>query len=300
MKVAAYQCPLLPSGSMDAIECAPRPTPASARSLSTCWSFPRRSGSVRRQPRISAGLDRDSIPEHAVIVWLASYPRSGNTFLRIVLHRVYGVPTYSVYQDDDPVAQRVGPALVGYRPRPADRAIMAGDAEVYFVKTHKRRKADGYPAICLVRDGRDAVVSAARLRATAGPAPGDDRALFEQLLREEITRPYVAGQPSSGGWGGNVLSWVDSGGTPLAILRYEDLVVDPRGATARAVLSLLPDLVPVVDACIPSFDELHGIDPEFFRRGVARSCRDEMPDELHELFWAQPANAVAMRRLGYV
>ena len=46
-----------------------------------------------------------------MVVWLASYPRSGNTFLRIVLHRLYGVPTYSVYDDDDPVAQRVGPDL---------------------------------------------------------------------------------------------------------------------------------------------------------------------------------------------
>ena len=45
--------------------------------------------------------------------------------LRAVLHAVYGVPTYSVYNDDVPVAQRVGPALVGYRPKPGDRASMA-------------------------------------------------------------------------------------------------------------------------------------------------------------------------------
>lgn len=82
-----------------------------------------------------------------MIVWLASYPRSGNTFLRIVLHRLYGVPTYSVYDDDDPVAQRVGPVLVKYRPRPADRKVMTEGAEVHFVKMHKRRKADGHPAI---------------------------------------------------------------------------------------------------------------------------------------------------------
>src|SRR4051812_42286008 len=169
-----------------------------------------------------ADADRGSRSEHAMIVWLASYPRSGNTFLRIVLHRVYGVPTYSVYQDDDPVAQRVGPDLVGYRPRPADRAIMAADAEVYFVKTHKRRKADGYPAIYLVRDGRDAAVSAARLHASLAPASGDKQAQFDRLLHEEITRPYVAGQPSSGTWGGNVLSWLD-GDAPPALLRYEDL-----------------------------------------------------------------------------
>lgn len=72
-----------------------------------------------------------------MIVWLASYPRSGNTFLRVVLHNVYGVSTYSVYEDNDPVAQRVGPALVGYRPKPVERTQMIDGADVYFVKTHK-------------------------------------------------------------------------------------------------------------------------------------------------------------------
>jgi hypothetical protein len=98
-----------------------------------------------------------------VVIWLTSYPRSGNTFLRVVLHSLYGVPTYSVYHDDDPVAQRVGPDLVGYRPLPDDREALSASAEAYFVKTHKRRKADGHPAICLVRDGRDAAVANARL-----------------------------------------------------------------------------------------------------------------------------------------
>jgi hypothetical protein len=65
------------------------------------------------------------------------------------------------------------------------------------------------------------------------------------------------------------------------------------------VSSLLPDLVPLENARIPSFGELRRIDPEFFRRGVAGSHRDEMSDELHKLFWAQPENATAMRRLGY-
>lgn len=54
-----------------------------------------------------------------MIVWLASYPRSGNTFRRIVLHRLYGVPTYVVY-DVDGVAQQIGPELMGFRERPAD------------------------------------------------------------------------------------------------------------------------------------------------------------------------------------
>lgn len=118
-----------------------------------------------------------------MIVWLAAYPRSGNTFLRVVLHRLYGVPTYSVYEDDDPVAQRVGPALVGYRPRQADRQLIADGPEVHLVKTHKRRRAGGHPVIYLVRDGRDAVVSAARLRAATEPAADEGRSRFERLLR---------------------------------------------------------------------------------------------------------------------
>jgi hypothetical protein len=234
-----------------------------------------------------------------MIIWLASYPRSGNTFLRVVLHRVYNVPTYSVYNDDDPVAQRVGPALVGYREKPSDRSLMTDGRTVHFVKTHKRRKSDGHPAIYLVRDGRDAIVSQARLRASSFPESEQNNSLFERLLREEIARPYFDDQPSSGTWGGNVLSWLDNGDAPLAILRYEDLVVDPHEAVRRAVAALVPDLIPNMDSRIPSFGDLHAIDGEFFRRGQVGSHRDEMPESLRDLFYAQPENAAAMQLLGY-
>ncbi len=96
-----------------------------------------------------------------MIVWLASFPRSGNTFLRIVLHRLYGLPTYSIYDDDDPVAQRVGVGLVGYSRKPPSREEMVESSRIYFTKTHKRPKNDAFPAIYLVRDGRDALVSLA-------------------------------------------------------------------------------------------------------------------------------------------
>ena len=34
-----------------------------------------------------------------MIVWLASFPRSGNTMLRILLHRFYGRLSYSLYDE---------------------------------------------------------------------------------------------------------------------------------------------------------------------------------------------------------
>ncbi len=232
-----------------------------------------------------------------MIVWLASYPRSGNTFLRAVLHAVYGVPTYSVYNDDDPVAQRVGPELVGYRRKPSDRASMASSSELFFLKTHKRCKGDGYPAICLVRDGRDAVVSHARLRASL--AIGSGAPSFESLLREEITRPYVDGEPSSGTWGGNVLSWLRDTSASVVWLKYEQLIINPITAVEHAVSALVPALVAKRDAVIPRFEDLRDVDRAFFRRGVVGAHRDEMPDELHDLFWAQADNAAAMRAMGY-
>ena len=62
---------------------------------------------------------------------------------------------------------------------------------------------------------------------------------------------------------------------------------------------MLPGLTPARDAAIPSFAELHAIDDRFFRRGVTGTHRDELPDELHEAFWARPDNEKAMNHLGY-
>jgi hypothetical protein len=63
-----------------------------------------------------------------MLVWVASFPRSGNTFLRIVLHRRYGLPTSVIY-DHDGVAERVGGQLIGYTERPGPLAQMRAAAE---------------------------------------------------------------------------------------------------------------------------------------------------------------------------
>jgi len=85
-----------------------------------------------------------------VLVWVASFPRSGNTFLRIVLHRRYAVPTSVIY-DYDGVADRVGGELVGDVDRPGAPAEMRASAEPHFVKTHRPRVESVEPgdrAIC--------------------------------------------------------------------------------------------------------------------------------------------------------
>ncbi|WP_285684934.1 hypothetical protein [Actinoplanes sp. NBRC 103695] len=53
------------------------------------------------------------------------------------------------------------------------------------------------------------------------------------------------------------------------------------------------------DAAIPSLDELRGQDDLFFRRGRTGSHQDELPVELHQLFWSRVDNQAAMDLLGY-
>jgi hypothetical protein len=226
-----------------------------------------------------------------VLVWVASFPRSGNTFLRIVLHRRYGVRTSVVY-DVDGVAARLGPELVGYRERTASIAEMRASDEVYFVKTHRRRDGDvddGDRAICLVRDGRDALVSWARLRAEETGRP------FAVELAALIAR---RDEPGTGGWGGNVLSWLRPSAPHRAVLRYEDLTRAAATSIDEIMAALLPDVRPRTGLAIPSFAELHRVDSGFFRRGHRGTHRDELPDDLHRLFWSHPDNAAAMKVLG--
>jgi hypothetical protein len=227
-----------------------------------------------------------------VIVWVPSFPRSGNTFLRIVLKQLYGVRTSVVY-DVDGVAERLGAEMVGFIERPAAIEVMRESSEVHFVKTHRQRDgqiAETDPAICLVRDGRDALVSWARQRSEA------DGGRYETELQQMVTRRDRVG---TGGWGRNVLSWLQPPAPHRVLLRYEDLVRNPRTNVERAVATVAPRLRPLPNARIPSFSELQRADDRFFRRGHTATHRDELPDELHELFWSQPDNSAAMRLLGY-
>jgi hypothetical protein len=228
-----------------------------------------------------------------VIVWVASFPRSGNTFLRILLHRLYGVRTSVVY-DVDGVAVRLGAALVGFEERPAAIHAMRTDEQVHFVKTHRQRDDDVHEsdrAICLVRDGRDSLVSWARLN-----SEGDGRE-FETELSAMINRTDTVG---TGSWGQNLLSWLVPPAPHRIMLRYEDLAREPRASVERVMAELaLPGITPRGGGGVPSFEELHAIDSGFFRRGRAGTHVDELPDDLHELFWSRPDNRAAMALLGY-
>jgi hypothetical protein len=223
-----------------------------------------------------------------VIVWLASFPRSGNTFLRIILYRYFGNRSSVVY-DVDGVAAQLGPEFVGFEDRPASFDEMRQTDEFHFIKTHRLRDQlvhERDKAICLVRDGRDALVSWARLRSRTEPHQ------FESQLRMLLLPSPERG---TGGWGQNVLSWLQAPSCERVVLKYSELIANP----ARSVTRMLDTLgIPVqlqYPAEIPEFAQLKCQDPGFFRRGIDGSYVDEMPAELHDLFWSIRENSAAMK-----
>jgi hypothetical protein len=225
------------------------------------------------------------------MIWLASFPRSGNTFFRIILHEVYGVSSSTFHRE---------------RGRPADP-----DYDKYaVVKTHLlpyqlEPKDPKIPAVYLVRDGRDALISIAHHRKDI-VAPGSD---YYTNLRDAI---LAAEGSFFGGWSRNVEEWL---ARAAVVIRFEELIEKPVECAER--LRPFIDLPPPRLDRVPSFQDLrsrdmpygsgvqHGFSAEereshrakFFRRGEIGGWREEMPDDLHSVFWK--LHGRAMRKLGY-
>lgn len=225
------------------------------------------------------------------MIWLASFPRSGNTFFRIVLHEVYGIASSTFHQE---TAYRVDADYDRYA----------------VVKTHLLPQQlvpddPAIPAVYLVRDGRDALVSIAHHRKDI-VAPGSD---FEMNLQEAI----IAAEGSFfGGWSHNVACWLQRA---AIVIRFEELIADPIACVER--LRPILDLPEPQVEKLPTFQDLktkpmpYGSGRRhrfplteqakrrqfFFRRGKVGAWREEMPYALYCLFWKRHGDI--MQQLGY-
>lgn len=209
------------------------------------------------------------------MIWLASYPRSGNTFFRNVLFEVYGIPSSTYHHESD---YPVDPAYTQY-------AVV----KTHLLPSQIEPRDESIPAVYLIRDGRDCVVSLAHYRQNLI----DRHSKFRQNLREAIEAQ--AGS-HFGGWSRHVEEWTKRASL---VIRFEELIVDPIGCLEQ--LRPLLDLpAPRMDR-LPAFDDLkskdfrygsgaeHGFSSDErqrwreakFRRGEAGGWKDELPHDLH-------------------
>lgn len=222
-----------------------------------------------------------------MIVWLASYPRSGNTFLRVVLGSVFGLDTFTLYDErpelDPSQPETLPPPLTGPEPEvgiPFDVSRFAGHAQLHVVKTHGL-PTDGRPAIYVVRDGREATASYFHYH--------------RDVLQKPVTiRDVIRGRVGFGSWGRHVAQWNPQRRPNTLLLRFEELTANPIAQVERigAFLGVAP-----VGRRVPTFEELHKTAPNFFRSGRTDSWKRLLSDEDHALFW--DLHGSQMRTFGY-
>lgn len=209
-------------------------------------------------------------------LWLASYPRSGNTLIRLILNQAFGIKSTSLYPSEDKSMTDQPDWFrdkIGYA-GPLDQ--VSGE-EWIGVKTHGLPTDDG-PAIYVVRDGRAALAS------------------YFHLLRDFSTaKPMTAiieGDVWVGPWSDHIAAWRDRPRTLM--LRYEDLTSDPE-QQFKDISEFLG--VPQIAPFEQTFEELHRFNPKLFRTANNERNIAELTPHM-DLFMER--HGAMMRDLGYV
>jgi hypothetical protein len=209
-------------------------------------------------PQRAIGFRPTRTQENGMIVWLASYPRSGNTLLRQVLKRCFDLtsceglePVPSSFRQPDKVREEYyGAYFVDGDPEEFYRRALTSPEPV-FIKTHQKPR-DAARAIYVVRDGRLAIESFVRFQDTNHPGTST----FESLL---------VGRHVYGEWTSHYRAWTPSHRGPTLFVRFEDLV-DADEALLDKIATFIGVGAPLRPWVNPQ-SSLRAYDPAFFGSG---------------------------------
>lgn len=235
---------------------------------------------LRKRSRQSAAAPRARLD---TIVWLASYPKSGNTWTRIFLANyllnppepvpINEVRRFSVGDSAVDLYEKVatGPfdptdpaTFLGLRDRVL-RKVAGNGADMNFVKTHNRNdrvlgvglidRRYTRAAIYILRHPLDVAISYAR---HFGMTPARACA---SISRSDNTTAGVEHNAKQflGSWSEHAASWTGVRDFPVHVMRYEDMRADPHAAFGAMLGTLgIPVDAERLDRAIrfSSFDEL--------------------------------------------
>lgn len=271
------------------------------------------------------------------LVWLASYPKSGNTWVRIFLHNLitdsqesYDINKMSVlsvgefaagwYKDflDKPVSEASVEEMASVRSR-AHGKIAGATNGLIFVKTHNAMIVHGGTptitpeytagAIYIVRNPLDVAVSYSHhlgldidstiqlMNTSSAASPATDRMAYQVF----------------GSWSEHVLSWTRKPAPSLFVIRYEDILAGPEiPFSALAEFLYLRPTARQLERAIEnaSFDKVRLQEEEqgfserseksdrFFRKGESGQWKDVLSD--HQVQAIVDAHHEQMIRFGYL
>jgi hypothetical protein len=266
-------------------------------------------------------------------LWLASYPKSGNTWFRLVWREL---TTDTSLEEIRPAAAPQPGDLQGTLLAGIDLRQLSGlellsvradlestaraDAPPILRKTHERfmRTSSGaevFPAagtrgaLVIIRDPRDVVLSYARHYSFSIDESIDRLCTAVPIGGGISSRLVTAGGP--GAWWQHLQSWVEGPSFPVRVFRYEDFRADPVTTFADAVAFCgldvtLVQVAAAIQACELSvlrererssgFSERLGAEP-FFGEGRVGSGREQL--SATQLAEVERANGEWMTRFGY-
>jgi hypothetical protein len=203
------------------------------------------------------------------ILWLASYPRSGNTWTRSFIHNlvklaygeddeqdINGMVRFSVWD----IAKPFYTAALGFEPTDRNRKEIAGvrhrvqqqiaDAfeGLVFVKTHHALVTDRGSttinsavtsgAVYIVRNPLDVAISYAHHLGRSIDDTIEAMAIenFETSVGDEAVYEVY------GSWSQHVLSWTRKPHQAIYVMRYEDMLAEPAGIFGGLARHLLLDV----------------------------------------------------------
>ena len=205
-------------------------------------------------------------------IYLASWPRSGNTLLRAILWQCYGLKTASLH----------GELILD---EPACRRLVGVDTKANIIKTHSlpNKLTEDGRTIYIIRDGRAACVSYWHYYHDILKEP---RATLEDVVR---------GRTMFGSWSKHVGAWTDKADL---VLRFEEMLPEV-GSIGHRIIGRLNRFLGCNARCaeIAGWSQFHQAHPTFFRVGNVDGWHDELKDKDLELFYELHGDV--MTQLGY-
>ena len=195
-------------------------------------------------------LGRDLAGKHYTVypddTFLVSYPKSGNTWVRFLLANL-------IHPNETVGFANINQLLPA--PGVLSKRFLKTLPRPRILKSHEPFDVRFRKVIYLVRDPRDVAVSEYYF-------DRKKRYIAPEMTLEQFIKPFLAGETSSyGSWWEHAASWIGPryGNPAFLLVRYEDLLTDPIGKTAKIA-------------------EFLGIkaDEERLRAAVERSSADRM------------------------
>lgn len=221
-----------------------------------------------------------------MIIWLASYPRSGNTLLRTVCRYCFDLYSYADEPVDYESEFRSNPDLIGHQDTPGkwdDFYQQASRApEIYLVKTH-RPPMDHQPYVYIVRDGRSAIISYCKFNR------------YYNKLDIPLVN-LILGAGGYGGWSEHYEQWNARDGINRMVFRFEDLVDISDDQLGQLGNFLGYDKKPA--PWRNPLEDLKKVEPGFFGMQNEKFKGDDHWSPSHEFLFSK-IHGDLMVRLGY-